>query len=412
MNEVAAYSTMAMTVGLVVARPAVGPNLRLTPAVAAWLGVALLALLGVTRGAHVTYAASNLGAPFVAIGSLMILTEIADRVGLLTWAAGRLEAGVATTAGLFLRVFALGVATSTLLNNDAAILVLTPVVVAMTRRRFPAQPALAVPFAFAVFMSAGVAALPMSNPMNMVVADGADLSFMTYVGSMLPLAIVGWAISFVALRLVFARLLATPLPPLASTSHAATGRQRAVLALLLTAIVAYPVVGALGGPVWSVALGAALLAMTLVGRDPELAPTRLIHRGVSWSTLAFLLAVLVMALGLRDVGLVDRLAAVYEGAGVVTIGVTSALGSALLNNHPMALVNMLALDGEPAARVLAALVGGDLGPRLLPMGSLAGLLWIEQLRRQGVAIGLGTFVKVGLALTVPTLAASLAVLAW
>jgi arsenical pump membrane protein len=60
--------------------------------------------------------------------------------------------------------------------------------------------------------------------------------------------------------------------------------------------------------------------------------------------------------------------------------------------------------------VLAALVGGDIGPRLLPMGSLAGLLWTDLLRRQGVEVPLGRFVLVGLAVLVPTLAISLLLL--
>ncbi|HUH02434.1 MAG TPA: ArsB/NhaD family transporter, partial [Kofleriaceae bacterium] len=84
-----------------------------------------------------------------------------------------------------------------------------------------------------------------------------------------------------------------------------------------------------------------------------------------------------------------------------------------MNNHPMAYMDMLALDagGHDSSAVLAALIGGDLGPRLLPMGSLAGLLWIESLRRAGVTIRLRTFVGLGLLITVPTLVVSLALLA-
>ena len=76
----------------------------------------------------------------------------------------------------------------------------------------------------------------------------------------------------------------------------------------------------------------------------------------------------------------------------------------------MALLHSLALADAPNQLVFAALVGGDLGPRLLPIGSLAGLLWTHQLRRSGVTVPLATFVRVGLLVTVPSLAVSLAVL--
>jgi arsenical pump membrane protein len=62
--------------------------------------------------------------------------------------------------------------------------------------------------------------------------------------------------------------------------------------------------------------------------------------------------------------------------------------------------------------LLAALIGGDIGPRLLPIGSLAGLLWMDLLRRQGVEINLGKFVRIGTLVLLPTLALSLAMLAW
>ena len=52
---------------------------------------------------------------------------------------------------------------------------------------------------------------------------------------------------------------------------------------------------------------------------------------------------------------------------------------------------------------LQKLVGGGPGPRLLPMGSLAGLLWLEMLRRAGVEVSVRRFVVVGALATIPTL---------
>jgi len=41
------------------------------------------------------------------------------------------------------------------------------------------------------------------------------------------------------------------------------------------------------------------------------------------------------------------------------------------------------------------------------MGSLAGLLWVHQLRQQAVAIPRRTFLRVGIIVTIPSLVASL-----
>jgi arsenical pump membrane protein len=80
----------------------------------------------------------------------------------------------------------------------------------------------------------------------------------------------------------------------------------------------------------------------------------------------------------------------------------------------MALTNLLALRGVHHVHqhaFLAALIGGDLGPRLLPMGSLAGLLWFASLRRLDVEVSVLRFITIGATVTIPALALSLGLLA-
>jgi arsenical pump membrane protein len=90
----------------------------------------------------------------------------------------------------------------------------------------------------------------------------------------------------------------------------------------------------------------------------------------------------------------------------------AALGSAIVDNHPMSVIDMMALGNRGGPKpLLAALIGGDVGPRLLPIGSLAGLLWTDILRRRDVEIGIGRFVRLGTLVLVPTLLVSL-VLLW
>jgi arsenical pump membrane protein len=189
--------------------------------------------------------------------------------------------------------------------------------------------------------------------------------------------------------------------------------QKHLLAVVGAVLLACPLVAYFGGPVGVVAGVGAIVAVAIASRDARLSPVTVLREGIAWDILLFLALVNILGAGLRNVGLVTSLASLYSHTGVVGIGVGSAVGSAILNNHPMAVLDMLALREVPGATsrdVLAALVGGDIGPRLLPMGSLAGLLWTDLLRRQGVEVPLGRFVLIGLAVLVPTLAISLLLL--
>jgi arsenical pump membrane protein len=359
--------------------------------------------------------------PFITISAIMVTTAVALKLGILDRLAARIEP---LTRGpvhhSYAAVFFIAAMTSALLNNDAAVLLLTPLIVALVKRLYPLRQHLVVPFAFAVFAAAGVAPLVISNPMNLIVADRRGIGFNEYALWMMPVSLLGWLVSFLVLRRLFAAQLddvipargpeRDPLPPMEPVA-------RRVLLLLGVVLLAYPVVTYFKGPVWAVAASGAGLALVVCAVHRAIEPADL-GRSVSWDVLPFLFGVFVIATGLKNVGAVSQLSRLYAAAPtgaarVATIGVVSSVGSALLNNHPMAILNALALDGVRDAgkrEVLAALVGGDLGPRLLPMGSLAGLLWMESLRRQKVEISLRQFVHVGVWVTVPTLIVSLLML--
>jgi arsenical pump membrane protein len=411
---VAAYSTLAVTLGLVAARPRISRRIRLQPSVAASAGVAVMMALGVVHWTDLLETAATLWQPVVAIVCIMITAAAARSAGVLDVVAALTLARIRGSASrLFAVVFALGAATSALLNNDAAVLLLTPIVVATARARFFGKPRVVVAFAFATFMAAGVAPLVVSNPMNMVVASCAHVGFNEYARRMIPVSVAGWLVAFVALRLVFHRTLADAGD--ASVSHereaaAPSSPQRHFLLLLPAVVVAYSVASFLGAPLWPVAAVGAVVALLLARRAGARA-SQVLASEVSWDVVAFLGAVFVLAIGLRNVGVTRWLGALYAHGGTPVVGGVSALGSALLNNHPMAILNVLSLEGAPKGQVLAALVGGDLGPRLLPMGSLAGLLWLESLRRARVDVSLLRFVAVGTVVALPSLAISIALLA-
>ena len=67
----------------------------------------------------------------------------------------------------------------------------------------------------------------------------------------------------------------------------------------------------------------------------------------------------------------------------------------------------VAQAAPPRIVVDALLIGVDLGPNLSITGSLATILWLQAIRREGEDVGFRQFLKVGAATMIPALAAAL-----
>lgn len=417
-----ATASLLLTLGLVISRPRIGRFGRLNPVLGAAPGVAILLATGVLRFGDLFHAMRDLWRPLVTIASVMTTTSVAHKMGIFDRVTRSIEIRTRGSVGrAFATVFVIGVLTATAFNNDAAVLLLTPIIVPVIRRLYPKRQYLVEPFAFAIFMAAGVAPLSTSNPMNLVVAERAGLGFNAYAIRMIPVSLVASLVSYGMLRVVLRDKLEDGIPARGAEQGSLApmeGASQGVLAVVAAMFLAYPILSYFDGPVWvAAAVGASIISVLgLARRAVTLGDLR---EGVAWDVLAFLFLVFVTAMGLGNAGLVDLLARVYGAAGeahasrIGLVGTVAALGSAVLNNHPMAALNSLAVSRMPGNTTwptLAALVGGDLGPRLLPMGSLAGLLWVELARRHGVEIRLREFVRLGVLVTVPAVAAALATL--
>jgi arsenical pump membrane protein len=350
----------------------------------------------------------------LSIIGIMTTTACAAELGIFTRLAAWIEPRTrGPVRHAFRFVFIIAAVTAAILSNDAAILLLTPVVIELLRTVYPKRnPKFLVPFAFCAFVAAGVAPLPTGNPMNLVVAYRAGIDFNTYALHMIPVAIAGWVVAYLMLAWWYRDVLADEAPALGAAPLVVplSGHAKLVLAATGASIVSYPILALLGAPIWPVAATAALICLA-AALHRGVAVSR-IAGGISWELIPFLFGVLVLATALARAGVTASLTELYAStpAPLATVGAVAAGGSALIDNHPMALLHSLALEGAPDRLVFAALVGGDLGPRLLPIGSLAGLLWMHQLRRQGVTVPLRTFIGVGAVVTIPSLIASLAVL--
>jgi arsenical pump membrane protein len=93
----------------------------------------------------------------------------------------------------------------------------------------------------------------------------------------------------------------------------------------------------------------------------------------------------------------------WQGSLAGACGVTAL--SNVINNLPSGLLagNALAHTPVPAGLRDALLIGVDLGPNLSVTGSLATLLWLIVLRREGEEVSAWAFLKIGVLVMPPAL---------
>jgi arsenical pump membrane protein len=83
-----------------------------------------------------------------------------------------------------------------------------------------------------------------------------------------------------------------------------------------------------------------------------------------------------------------------------------------MNNLPAGLIAGSAVPNAHVSEKVtsAILVGVDIGPNLSVTGSLATILWLTALRREGVSVSAWRFLKLGLLVMPPALLVAIAAL--
>jgi len=403
---------LCTSVSVALARPRLRALGGLGPAHAGLIAIIAVLLTGSAGVGELARTYRDLVRPLSAIAGIMVMAASVRRSGLLTALAARFLTRPGTAAGsMFTIVFFFAAAISSVLNNDAMILLLTPLVIGLTQEMWPGNQRLPRVQAYAVFAAIGVAPIVIANPINLLVADQAGIGFNPYLLRMVPAAVLCWLVTWSLLRVILGRdLMARGSRRIADKPEGLSRSQRRTAFILLGIVLAYPIASVFHD--WAVAVVSVVggLLLTLSIRAPL---GRVLAREVDWGILLFMLGAFAIGIGLRNAGAVEALAQLYHGGGLLLLAGGSAVGSAVLNNHPMTILNLMALQSSPISQeihYLVALAGGDIGPRLLPSGSLAGLLWLAACRRANVRVSLRWFVTIGAVTLIPALSVSVAVL--
>lgn len=361
--------------------------------------------------------------------AIIITSLLLEEAGLFRWAALHVARwGKGSGRRLFAYLILLGAATSALFANDGAVLILTPIVIAMlSALKFPPKATLAYVMAAGFISDTASLPLVVSNLVNIVSADFFNIGFAQYAAVMVPVNFVAIAATLAVLMWHFRRdiparyALSELKPPSTAIRDKATFN--AGWWVLVILLLGFFGLEPLGVPISAVAVSATVILLLIAGRGHAIS-TRKVLKGAPWHVVIFSLGMYLVVYGLRNQGLTDYLAQVLDQlarhgvwTAAIGTGVLTALLSSIMNNMPTVLIGALSIDASNAqgivrdAMIYANIIGSDLGPKITPIGSLATLLWLHVLARKDIRITWGYYCKVGIVLTVPILLITLAALA-
>lgn len=349
---------------------------------------------------------------------MMLLAEVARKEGLFDWLAQQaVKHSRRSASRLFAIVYAVGTLVTIFLSNDATAVVLTPAVYAATRAA-KVEP---LPYLFVCAFIANAASfvLPISNPANLVLFGERMpelLEWLRYFALPSAAAIVA---TFVVLRLSQRDSLRGNVDS-ASDQTVVLTRMAALAAAGIgaTAIVllASSALGMdLGLPTFVCGVVVAAIVLLATRQSPVS-----VVRDISWSVLPLVAGLFILVEGLNHTGVLPALAAELKQAAALSphatvwgAGLITAFASNLINNLPMGLIAATTTQAAQSSLHVtgAVLIGVDLGPNLSVTGSLATILWLIALRREGEHVGALRFLKLGILVMPPALILSLLALA-
>lgn len=396
------------------------PSLRIDRAGIAFVGATLILLSGLLT-LEQAVSTKSIDYPTLALlfGMMVLLAYLRLSgffVRLVNWTIGRIK----SPHGLLAVTIALSGVLSAFLINDIVCLTLTPLVLSLARR-LGYDP---VPHLIGVATAANIGSTGTitGNPQNIYIGSHSGIPYGRFALHLLPVAAVGLLLCFVVVAIVYrGRLNQTEDPPeknpqKGNQPRSPTARRRAHTWLQrksITVTLGTVVLFFVGFPLELVALGAA--ALMLLGRvNPEK-----VYREIDWGLLVMFtgLFIVVYAFQVHVVShwgierwhwLLDR--------PVDLLSLVSAALSNVVSNVPAVLLLEPLVKAMPETSRetawLSLAMSSTLAGNLTILGSVANLIVVEKASREGVMIGFWEYCKVGVPLTLATLAVGVLWLEW
>jgi len=342
----------------------------------------------------------------VLLFSMMLIVGYLHLAGFFEWITEEIIRRLKPHHLLPTVIFTTGVLSS-LFVNDIICLVMVPFAL-LAARRMGVKP---MPYLLAVATSSNIGSVATitGNPQNMLIGSFSGLSYRYFVWHLGPVALIGLALDWLIIRLMFGNDSVRDQPEVLSSiaQHISIRELRkpaVVIAIVLGGfILSVP-------PAMMAAIGAALMLITRT-RNP-----RQVYDEVDWGLLVFFVGLFLIVGGAENSGLTGYLFGFADRFNLHNIGiftVTTALLSNVVSNVPavMLLKSLVPSFRDPHSGWLVLAMASTLAGNLTITGSVANLIVVERAHDE-VHIGFWDYSRVGIPVTLGTLAVGWAWLTW
>lgn len=361
------------------------------------------------------------GASFTIL-STIVMSIVLESIGFFQWSANNM---IARAKGSGLKLFwyvnLLCFLMTMFFNNDGSILITTPIIIHMVRN-LRLKPHQQIPYLLSGALVATGASAPIgvSNLANLIALKIVNLNLNDYAAMMFVPSIIAIGTMSMLLYYYFRKNIPNYIPTTSAPRHhpLLIDQEQSLqvdwwmfrICILIVVLIrgSFFALAPFGIPVEIPAIVGALLLILIRWIRLARGAWDVITK-TPWHILLFAFSMYVIIFSLQNTGvttlLVDKIQHTVASShfnAIFIMGILLTVLSNLCNNLPSVMIGTLSLTTMGLdlqtlqVAYLANILGSDIGSLITPMGTLASLIWMFILRKNGINITWGTYLQASL----------------
>lgn len=392
------------------------------------IGATIILVAGIVSWRDVAGIFGIVSGPSLTILSTIMMSIVLESIGFFKWIAFNIITK-SKSSGIKLYVYTnlLCFFMTMLFNNDGSILITTPIIIHIVKI-LQFKPHQMTPYLLsgALIATASSAPIAVSNISNLIALEIVHLSLNSYVKMMFVPSMIGIIAMALLLYIYFKksipnRIISGPLMPRNFSLHHTYTHPldlnssyeemdwsliKLSLGIVVVTRASFFIFSPYGISIeWIGLIGAAILISirwlkTGIGMMD-------VVKGSPWHIFLFAFNMYVLIYGLKNVGLNGRLVTLLKDVvaqdalnATVAMGIMTTMLSNLFNNLPAVMIGTLSIMDMKLntfllqIAYLANVIGSDIGALLTPIGTLATLIWMFIIKKHGIKITWGDYLRV------------------